>query len=94
MNDDWHLKLQDYRNFLTTNGLSENSVNSYLYTLGNFAQFMVESYGQFDYDHILSVDIKDYQNYLLNIKKYKPATISKNWLFCAITANFLLFKAI
>lgn len=92
MNDDWHLKLQDYRNFLTTNGLSENSVNSYLYTLGNFAQFMVESYGQFDYDHILSVDIKDYQNYLLNIKKYKPATISKNLVVLRNYCQFLIIQ--
>lgn len=84
--------LQEYKSYLEATGLSENSVDSYLYGFKNFAQFMEQSYDDFDPEKILSVDIKDYQNYLVNIKKYKPSTIAKNLIVLRNYCQYLIIK--
>jgi len=63
---------------LKAEGLSENTLGSYLSDLRRFAQWFEETNGEaFKPEAITPIDVGEYKSYLQTIKGFKPATVNR-----------------
>lgn len=68
--------LEDFKNYMIKNKLSENTYKSYLLDVNLYINYYKDSYGE-DFKKLNSIDIQSYKSYLKNIENKKPVTINR-----------------
>lgn len=96
-----------YLRYKSENEYSENTIKTYKFNIAKFLQWLQERYTELNPAAVTSLDLKEYQSYLLNIKKYEPKGIhqrmnsvlsycrflyERKYLKADITAGFKLVK--
>lgn len=101
--------LKKYINYLesSTKEYSKCTLKAYEINVFKFLQWIKERYNESDCYAVTSLDIREYQDYLMNIKKYAPAGVqqrimsihsycrflyNKKYLKIDVTANFKLIQ--
>ncbi|MBW9147210.1 tyrosine-type recombinase/integrase [Clostridium sp. CM028] len=101
--------LNEYINYLksSTKEYSKCTLKAYEPNVSKFLQWLKERYNENDSYAITTLDIREYQGYLINIKKYAPAGVQqrimsmlsycrflydKKYLKIDVTANFKLIQ--
>lgn len=68
---------KEFKGELTKQGMSVNTIDSYLRTIRAFYCFMREAVGEdVASEDITEIDIREYRSYLLNVIKQSPVTIN------------------
>ena len=69
--------LDAFVDYLNKNDKSSGTISTYTANIIGFIKYYVESYGEeFILENVIMMDLKDYRNYLLNIKRQKASTIN------------------
>ncbi len=68
--------LEDFKNYMIENKLSENTYKSYILDVTLYMNYYKDSYGE-DFEKLNSIDIQSYKSYLKNIENQKPSTINR-----------------
>ena len=68
--------LEDFKNYMIENKLSENTYKSYILDVKLYIKYYKDSYGE-DFEKLNSIDIQSYKSYLKNIETQKPSTINR-----------------
>ena len=68
--------LEDFKNFMIENKLSENTYKSYMLDVKLYIKYYKDSYGE-DFEKLNSIDIQSYKSYLKNNENQKPSTINR-----------------
>ena len=68
--------LEDFKNYMIKNKLSENTYKSYLLDVNLYITYYKDSYGE-EFEKLNSIDIQSYKSYLKNIENQKPSTINR-----------------
>ena len=68
--------LEDFKNYMIENKLSENTYKSYMSDVNLYMNYYKDSYGE-DFEKLNSIDIQTYKSYLKNIENQKPVTINR-----------------
>lgn len=68
--------LEDFKEYMEKNKLSENTCKSYLLDVNLYINYFKDSFGE-DFKKLNSIDIQSYKSYLKNIKNHKPSTINR-----------------
>jgi integrase/recombinase XerC len=78
--------------YLNKNDKSSGTILTYTANIKGFIKYYVESYGEeFIPENIIMMDLKDYRNYLLNIKRQKASTINNK--IAALKEYFFFLKS-
>lgn len=84
--------LKAYKLQLKNDNKSINTINTYLTNIKSFLVWLQERYGETDVTAITSLDIMEYQDYLLNIKKYKASGIRQRMYSIISYCKFIYDK--
>lgn len=69
--------LDDFVDYLNKNDKSSGTISTYTTNINDFIKYYTESYGEkFIPGNVIMMDLQDYRNYLLNIKRQKASTIN------------------
>ena len=69
--------LNVFVDYLNKSDKSSGTISTYTANIIGFIKYYVESYGEeFIPENVIMMDLKDYRNYLLNIKRQKASTIN------------------
>lgn len=69
--------LDAFIDYLNKNDKSPGTVTTYTTNIRYFIQYYVESYSEeFNPENVIMMDLQDYRNYLLNVKRQKASTIN------------------
>ncbi|HAZ38145.1 MAG TPA: integrase [Clostridiaceae bacterium] len=69
--------LNDFVDYLYQNDKSPGTVSTYTINIRYFIRYYIESYDEsFIPENVIMMDLQDYRNYLLNIKRQKASTIN------------------
>lgn len=81
--------LEKYKQFLYNSNKKENTVKTYTNNVRKFLYWLNERYGETDASAITTLDLREYQSYLLNIKKYSASGILQRMNSVISYCNFL-----
>ena len=81
--------LDKYRHFLFQNNKKENTIRTYTNNVSKFLNWLNERYGESTSSAITSLDLREYQSYLLNVKKYSAAGILQRMNSIVSYCNYL-----
>ncbi|WP_372998486.1 tyrosine-type recombinase/integrase [Lutispora sp.] len=81
--------LDKYRHFLFQNNKKENTIKAYSNNVNKFLNWLNERYGESTQSAITALDLREYQSYLLNIKKYSAAGILQRMNSVVSYCNYL-----
>lgn len=70
--------------------LADNTIKDYVGIVYSYKRFFGESIGEFKPSEILAMDIREYKNFLRNIKKEKPGTINKKLVALSRYCDYLI----
>ena len=63
--------------YLEANDKASGTIKTYKKNIKDFIKYYIETYGEdFIPDNVIMMDLKDYRNYLLNVKRQKASTIN------------------
>ncbi|NLK75317.1 MAG: tyrosine-type recombinase/integrase [Clostridiales bacterium] len=69
--------LDNFINYLDRNDKSPGTISTYTINIKDFIKYYIESYDEeFIPENVIMMDLKDYRNYLLNIRRQKASTIN------------------
>lgn len=69
--------LDEFVDYLNKNDKSSGTISTYITNIYDFIKYYTESYGEeFIPGNTIMMDLQDYRNYLLNIKRQKASTIN------------------
>jgi len=84
--------LDAFVDYLNKSDKSSGTISTYTANIKGFIKYYVESYGEaFIPENVIMMDLRDYRNYLLNIKRQKASTINNK--IAALKEYFSFFKA-
>ena len=69
--------IDHFQSSLQKDGKSINTINSYSSDIEEFLIWFYNTYGKEFDGQILEQDIREFKNYLLNIRKLKPSSINR-----------------
>jgi site-specific recombinase XerD len=81
--------LDKYKDFLYQNNKKENTIKTYTNNVNKFLNWINEKYGESIPSAITSLDLREYQSYLLNVKKYSAAGILQRMNSIVSYCNYL-----
>jgi site-specific recombinase XerD len=81
--------LDKYKDFLYQNNKTENTVKTYTNNVNKFLNWLNEKYGESIPSAITSLDLREYQSYLLNVKKYSASGILQRMNSIVSYCNYL-----
>jgi len=71
--------LDNFVDYLNKNDKSSGTISTYITNIYDFIKYYTESYGEeFNPGNTIMMDLQDYRNYLLNIKRQKASTINNS----------------
>lgn len=88
--------LIDFEKYMSENGKSKNTINSYKIHIRNYISWYEETYS-LKFDRLYKENILEYKSYLMNIKKFKGKKISGKTINAKLSAilvfnKFLIYK--
>jgi integrase/recombinase XerC len=84
--------LDVFVDYLNKSDKSSGTISTYTANIKGFIKYYVESYGEeFIPENVIMMDLKDYRNYLLNIKRQKASTINNK--IAALKEYFFFLKS-
>lgn len=84
--------LDAFVDYLNKSDKSSGTISTYTANIIGFIKYYVESYGEeFIPENVIMMDLKDYRNYLLNIKRQKASTINNK--IAALKEYFFFLKS-
>jgi integrase/recombinase XerC len=84
--------LDAFVDYLNKNDKSSGTISTYTANIIGFIKYYVESYDEeFIPENVIMMDLKDYRNYLLNIKRQKASTINNK--IAALKEYFFFLKS-
>lgn len=85
--------LEDFKEYMINEKLSENTYNSYLFDINKYIKYYEDSYGE-KLIKLNGSDVQSYKSYLQNIINQKPTTINRNLNALKKYNEFLVYKGI
>jgi site-specific recombinase XerD len=84
--------LDTFIDYLVRNDKSPGTISTYTTNIKDFIKYYTESYDEeFIPQNVIMMDLKDYRNYLLNIKRQKASTINNK--IAALKEYFFFLKS-
>ncbi|MDK2801285.1 MAG: hypothetical protein PWP27_1835 [Clostridiales bacterium] len=84
--------LDAFVDYLNKSDKSSGTISTYTVNIKGFIKYYVESYGEeFIPENVIMMDLRDYRNYLLNIKRQKASTINNK--IAALKEYFFFLKS-
>lgn len=82
----------DFIDYLDRNDKSPGTISTYTTNIKDFIKYYIESYDEeFIPENVIMMDLKDYRNYLLNIRRQKASTINNK--IAALKEYFFFLKS-
>jgi len=82
-----------FTEYLEVNDKASGTIEIYRKNIKDFIKYFTETYGEeFNPNKVIMMDLKDYRNYLLNVKRQKATTINNK--LAAIKEYFLFLESI
>ncbi|MEL5899712.1 tyrosine-type recombinase/integrase [Clostridium sporogenes] len=84
--------LDTFIDYLVRNDKSPGTISTYTTNIKDFIKYYTESYDEeFIPENVIMMDLKDYRNYLLNIRRQKASTINNK--IAALKEYFFFLKS-